>query len=179
MAFSECPFFSQMPNQRYNRTMALDKPRRRRYEAQDRESNCGPVAVYNAMIWSGKKPRIYRLESVMQCHDDYGTSWAGLDRGLVWSKIPFSVKRAAKLKDIEEALDAGHAVIYLYAYNRTLGHYIFIDGHTKTQFRVVNDIFPGVGNAVRRLRSKSYFAKKRSKRRKYPTAWIVRRRKQK
>ena len=159
--------------------MAVDQPKLGRYELQDRESNCGPVAVYNAMIWSKKKPMIYKLESKMLCHDVYGTSEASIERGLKWAKIPYKVKRFIKIRDVEKALNEGHGVIYLYAYNRTLGHFIFIDGHTKTHFRIVNDIFPGVGNTVRRLRKKSYYAKKRNLQRRYPVAWIVRRRRKK
>ena len=157
--------------------MGINYPRRQGYRFQDRDSNCGPFAVYNAMIWVGKKPDIYRLEGRMQCGEVYGTSNEGICRGLKYGNIFFSQKKRPKLKDIKVAIDKGMAVIYCYRYNKGMGHFVFIDGYVGDKFRVVNDVISGVSKNIRRLRRKSYYAEKRRGDSRYPHAWFIRRKK--
>ena len=116
--------------------------RRRAYRKQGEGSDCGPYALYNLMIWAGKKKSIRKLRKLVKYDKVQGTFPPFITQAIehlggvkIEAKISYP-----KLEDIDNALDNGFAVILMYfCPSAEDGHYnLCIDRDAKT-YTLVND----------------------------------------
>lgn len=155
------------------------------YIHQDRTSNCGPIAIYNSMLYLGIDPAcidIYKIEAGVKCSAAWGTGKSKITAFLRKMKIDFSQISKPKIRDIEDALYEGFGVIYLYRVNKESAHYVFFYGQTRHHFMVANDVGEK-DNIPMFRRKKTYYSAKAKKlpvslkfKRygTYPHGWVIR-----
>ena len=127
-----------------------------RYIKQRDKSSCGPIAVINALKWSGH--RVTELNSkkeikiISRCakfnpHNPKGLIGVPPDKldQVMREFTNLNVGKrisTVKLKQIDQALDNGNAVILRYFWergNRSGGHYILCVNKSDKTYTVVND----------------------------------------
>ena len=119
-------------------------------DKQQHKLTCGPVAIKNALTFTGVRSSYmeilnfskefleYKLSEGMRSHI--------VSRGLKLLGIPHVVKRNVTFDSIRRELKQGHGVILLYKWVRKYstgekrygGHYVFIDKEVKKSFRAWN-----------------------------------------
>lgn len=111
---------------------------------QPHKMSCGPVAVYNALEWSGFDTS---YEEVFELFREIGKdplsgSWQyHLSVVLRNQGIEHYGMYAPTFKDIEDILKAGDSIIFSYSWedgNRIGAHFVFIDKMTDKMLRVWN-----------------------------------------
>lgn len=111
---------------------------------------CGPVALYNALIWLGKKPDIDKIYKEVRCDRYMGTSIRQMNIYLKKYKIKFQYKRHANMNHVIKALQKGHGVIYLYRVPDVYGHYVFMYELHKKYVMVANEIYAAQGLVLKK-----------------------------
>ena len=107
-----------------------------RYKRQPHKSYvCGPVAVYNTLLYKyGKSDYSVRdLSNMLHCKSISGTATYRIRK---FFRQNFVYVR--KLKQLDKYIDAGHALLLNYD-NEHGGHYILIDKRTKDGYNCIND----------------------------------------
>ncbi len=148
---------------------------------------CGPVAIYNALIWLNRAPCLDSIIQDSRCTKKYGTSIQNVTKCLKQYKVKFSHKRKINNKEIIKELKQGHAIIYLYQTGCNCAHYVLIVGFGKynqeIMFDVVNErfsisdrycssVFPIPAKFYSRCASNSVFLLRKFRKR-YPQAWVI------
>lgn len=146
--------------------------------------NCGPLAIYNAMIWLQRKPRLRDLEFDCKLHPINGTNIIDITKVLKKNQVNFKHHRHIRTIEIIRALQDGCAVIYLYGVSDRSSHYTLFTNATKKRkhwyFNVVNDWYFGWDEPERMVQV-AYYRKKivklgplfRSQGFCNPQAWIL------
>lgn len=94
-----------------------------KYRTQKDTHTCGPVAVYNAMLWQTGIPPDW--DTVLRTCDPCKVDGTSIDRICVGSVS----LRTTKVDRMRGWLDAGHGFVLLYASKPTNGHYVFVHPH--------------------------------------------------
>jgi len=126
-----------------------------RYVKQKDDTSCGPIALINTLKWLGYKvsydfihvARYLCKWDGKNSEDGAGTTDKNLDSALKYFKIKKKRKVQPKLKEIDDHLDSGGAVIISYyntysmpGFKIDLGHYALCIGRTSQTYMMVNDI---------------------------------------
>lgn len=154
-----------------------------RFLRQKDQYSCGPVAVINALKWAGL-PLTYKsdfkeIKTRCKTTADWGTTPHNISKVLSqYDELSFEIKQLITLKDIEEHLLSGGAVILEYWFkDETLydGHYVFIYEREGNDFVVVNHMSDG--SAVQVCSRQNLKSMLRCKKYRYtgsPSAWLIR-----
>lgn len=161
-----------------------------KYIVQPDRYSCGPAAIYNSLKWAGVKINL-KLFHVLQhsCRtidpeaphsfEANGTFDSDFDRVLRWSlKGKAEVKRKERptFKQLKGHLDSGGSVCLGYFWehkNKTLGHFIFIEGIKIGCFVIINDYEYTTSKKIL-LRRPSMIKKwLRKKGKDIPIAWLL------
>lgn len=158
-----------------------------RYKRQKpRAGNCGPLAIYNAMVWLKRKCSLKQLERDTNCNNKLGTRLTDITRTLKKYGIKAKHVRSVKMPYVMEELRKGNIVIYLYQYCKENGHYTLFTGCSKKgetdHVKSVNDCnFCSWDTPVQNVVVK-YYNKKAQKwagsvfrrfRERLPQAWVI------
>lgn len=118
-----------------------------RYCKQLNKSDCGPIAVLNALKWAGEPVSIRK--NYKEIRDNcfwiprIGTESFDLQSFLDrWDSIATSRVWSYTLKALDSSLKQGKTLILLYTFRRKdkdQGHFIFIHGQDKNGYFIYND----------------------------------------
>jgi len=115
-----------------------------KYKSQENNIDCGPVAIYNALVWLGRNPTKKRLKHIktrLRCsptkikgtNPDY-LDWSIYDNDINLGKVIGS----PTLSKINTCLNRNSSLIILIRHKRGGGHYMFIPSKTKFGYHIVN-----------------------------------------
>jgi len=121
-----------------------------RYIGQRDTYSCGPIAVLNALKWSGM--RVTSRSHMGRVNRLCNSGIAGiLDRDIThalskYRKLKFRVRRYITMRQLDAHLRRGGCAIISHEFvidGEDAGHYIFIPSKTSEKFLVINDCFCG------------------------------------
>lgn len=140
---------------------------------QQHKLSCGPVAILNAIKWLRWKGISYRemfplFYGLGFNHEHGQTNW-WFSRALNLLNIKHKFKQNITMTDIENALDAGHAVVVNYAWSLNCRHYFFVTGHTNKKLVTWNSWKKHKDFFRRHFKN----SKRRDNGRDYPKMWII------
>lgn len=120
-----------------------------RYVGQHDTYSCGPIAVLNALKWSGMQ--VTRKSHMKRVNRLCNAGIAGvLDRDITkalsnYRRLKFRVRRYVIMRQLDAHLRRGGSAIIAYEFrlgkDDEFGHYIFVPGKRDEDFVVVNDSF--------------------------------------
>ena len=147
------------------------------YRKQGKDPSCGPYALYNLMVWAGHKKTLKDIKKIIG-YNGLGTYSPQLQYGIQQiNNINFKwLYIHPKLKEIDQALDDGNAIIYRYFKDsKHCGHYALCVGRTPKTYIVINDHKEKiVSNKYRRTMYKNLRLRKETGGiTAYPCAWVV------
>jgi hypothetical protein len=154
-----------------------------KYRRQGYEPSCGPVAIYNTLIWAGTKKTLKYLKKL--CRYNGGTGICAPDLNRALNKVSgIEIEQFIlypKLSEIDDAIDRGCAVILrYYGYDGHNGHYVVCISRSDKFYTLANDraVLSKGSPLVRRSRKnvRNYLirTKDRVGMTSYPAAWIIR-----
>jgi len=120
------------------------------FVSQRDEFSCGPVALFNALRWSGHQATcrevLPRLMTYMKCEPPHGTRTCQVERTLRRYSKYFSAHRLPNpsVQEIVKHLDAGGAALICFGFddenNQRRGHYCLLvkTNEAGSMFEVVN-----------------------------------------
>ena len=112
------------------------------FRKQNTKYSCGPVAIYNAIIWDEKKEKISYLIKQCNTKKPHGTYWSDVSKVL----RKYFPRRTKKIESpskrlIDAHLNNGKSLIinYYWEHKKKTGrHYVFIWKRTSKQYYVTN-----------------------------------------
>ena len=156
----------------------------KKYKRQGNEPSCGPVAIYNTLIWADAPKKTLKYLKKMCNYSGHGTGcidfhWAA--DNVAGIKIEDLVV-FPNLSDIDNAINNGKAVILrYYADEDHSGHYTLCIGKSKKYYTLVNNRAynepGGVTSRVSRKKVSSWLGNVKTlvAVTSYPAAWIIKR----
>lgn len=131
-----------------------------KYIRQGKEPSCGPVAIYNALVWAGCDSSLKPIKALCGYNGE-GVCSGEVDfvlRSIENIKVKKRILNP-KLFDIDKALNAGCSVILrYYGYDGHEGHYTLCIKKSKKFYTLVNDRNPYVEGPVLSKKSRKKMA---------------------
>ena len=161
-----------------------------RYVRQRDRFRCGPIAILNALKWSGSNATARLIPKISQeskCNPNYPGTWkTDLDVTLRTSgQKYFTVRQYGhpSLKKVEECLRAGGSVIICFLcpgtqdkYGKWGGHYTLLVGVSQSgfSFTAINRVSGDGPRLLRRRSLRNDLCRRKHDGTWYPTAWYLR-----
>ncbi|MFA5024169.1 MAG: C39 family peptidase [Patescibacteria group bacterium] len=113
-----------------------------RYIRQRDEYSCGPVAIVNALKFIGinaTHDSVCYVSMLCNCCRETGTEPEDIERAFKALEVKFKRKIFPTLKEIDDHIDNGGALLLDYFWSPEDGHYTLCIGRTPKYYVFVND----------------------------------------
>lgn len=120
----------------------IRRRRSRMINTQRHRASCGPIAVANAIKWSGIETSyrdVLRFCRIVRAyHPKVGMYPYQMTYVLRTLQMRFKARRSLSIADLDRALDSGRSLILVYETERNGSHAAFVDARADGRYRVWN-----------------------------------------
>lgn len=136
-----------------------------KYSKQLNKTDCGPMAVLNALKWAGYPVSCRRgyksIKKNCKWKAGQGTYYSDIYKTLQkYSKLKSRIIKSPKLKELDSLLEKGYTFILLYTHKHgRCSHFIFCSGKSSKKYFFKNDSSVYTNRARVRKTINSYLRK--------------------